>query len=65
MIVISEYPELAHILWDLHIEAISEKDAFYYYERRWRYVFRESLTDKEAALIQRLSEQYGNGVILS
>ncbi|MGM0785976.1 MAG: hypothetical protein ACQEUM_17925 [Pseudomonadota bacterium] len=56
-----DYPELRLICWfrrrDLPIE---EKEAWAIYERNWRYVYTNWLTEEEKALIERLKEQYGS-----
>ncbi|WP_163560998.1 hypothetical protein [Halomonas sp. NO4] len=56
-----DYPELRLICWfrrrDLPIE---EKEAWAIYERNWRYVYTNWLTEEEKALIERLKEKYGS-----
>lgn len=58
----NDYPELRLICWfrrrDLPLE---EKEAWAIYERNWRYVYPEWLTEEEQALIERLRKTYGNG----
>jgi len=44
---------------------ISEKDAFTYYESRWRYLDEDQLTESERALIDRLIAEQGNGHFLA
>lgn len=60
---ISEYPQLRLIAWNrCDDELIEEDEALALYERNWRHVDREQLTEKEQQLIDRLVIQYGNGV---
>jgi hypothetical protein len=61
---ITEYPQLRLIAWSRADDDIIEEDeALALYERNWRYVDRARLTDKEQRLIDRLVEQYGNGIL--
>lgn len=56
--------QLKEITWDLSVTELSEKDALYYYEQRWRYVQRDLLSKDEEQLIEQLIVDYGNGVFL-
>ena len=60
----SDYPELRLICWHRpSYQPMEEEEAFAVYERNWRYVDQEMLTDAEKALIERLKNTYGDGVI--
>ncbi|EAZ97291.1 hypothetical protein [Marinobacter sp. ELB17] len=64
LVIPSDYSELRLICWHRNPDAaISEEDAFGLYEANWRYVSQERLTAAEGALIERLKNRYGNGVI--
>ena len=57
----SKYPELDHLLWDIHKKYIDPETAFKLYERRWGFVDRQHITNEEKGLINRLVQTYGNG----
>ena len=60
----NDYPELRLICWHRSADQpMDEEEAFAIYERNWRYVDQDMLTDAEKALIERLKKTYGNGVI--
>lgn len=64
MIIPENYKELRLLCW--HIDPskpVTEQQAFELYERNWRYVDQNNLSEDEAALIERLKSHYGNGVI--
>lgn len=60
---IQDYPALADIAWNLHEPWVLARDAFALYERNWRYLAPERLETRERALIARLAERYGNGIV--
>jgi hypothetical protein len=60
-----QYPELNNLLWDIHCYLVDPKVAFDMYEHRWRYVDTKQITPKEKALVQRLTNEFGNGVFLA
>jgi hypothetical protein len=64
MIQLKPGMQLTEIIWDLSVTELSEKDAFYYYEQRWRYVQKDLLSKDEEQLIAQLIVDYGNGVFL-
>tara|TARA_Y100001936_G_C15637428_1_gene439686 strand:- start:264 stop:464 length:201 start_codon:yes stop_codon:yes gene_type:complete len=64
MLTITDYPELKTVFWDWNIEQVDERTAFELIERRWSYIARENLNDKEVELLKRLTERYGQGHIL-
>lgn len=45
MIQLKPGMQLTEITWDLSVTELSEKDAFYYYEQRWRYVQKDLLSE--------------------
>lgn len=60
---IAEYPQLRLIAWNRQDDDLIEEDeALALYERNWRYVDQTQLSLKERQLIDRLVNQYGNGV---
>lgn len=63
-IIAADYPELKLICWHCDpTKPISEEQAFALYERNWRYIDHERMTEDEQALIQTLKDKFGNGVI--
>ena len=62
-LIIDDYPELALRGWNRSIRKIDEEAAFALYEHNWRFVDIEHLMPKEAALIARLTREYGHGVL--
>lgn len=64
MLRLADYPQLSLLAWNRREDSlIDEADAFALYERNWRHVDCASLLPQEAALIERLKQQYGNGVL--
>lgn len=61
---VSDYPQLNAILWDIHSKTVSKKVAFEIYERRWDFVDKNALTEKEKCLIANLANLYGNGILM-
>jgi len=59
-----QYPELDFILWDVHSDTVEPEFAFMIYEKRWGYVQKNKLTDKESKLIEQLTETWGNGLFM-
>lgn len=60
---IDDFPQLALLAWNRALREITGEEAFALYERNWRFVDAEHLTTTEAALIERLTTQYGHGVL--
>tara|TARA_Y100001949_G_C15902778_1_gene293341 strand:- start:48 stop:257 length:210 start_codon:yes stop_codon:yes gene_type:complete len=58
------YPELDLLLWDRAERYITPKEAFATYEKRWRYLNSETITDREQALIAQLTNTIGHGHFL-
>lgn len=63
MLNIDDYPQMTLLAWNRVVRDIPEDVAFDLYEANWRFVEVDKLTEQEAALIERLTRQYGNGVL--
>lgn len=65
MIVPADYPELKTLVWNRDpARPIPAEEAFAIYERNWRFVNAEHLTEREAKLIRELTDTFGKGVLL-
>jgi hypothetical protein len=62
MIEVAAWPQLSLLCWGRHEPWISGADALATYERNWRFVAPEALTDAERALLHGLVERHGSGV---
>jgi hypothetical protein len=62
-ISINEYPQLSLLCWNRAPLTVEETEAFQLYESGWRFIEKDKLTTLESALITRLAERYGNGVL--
>lgn len=60
----AQYPQLNLVTWDRSVKIIPEKDAFAIYEKNKRFLDLDNADRKEISLINRLTEKYGNGVML-
>lgn len=60
-----KYPELDHLLWDIHAKLVDPKIAFDIYEKRWRYVDTKHMTKNEETLIRNLTIHFGNGCFMA
>ena len=60
---IDDYPELALLAWNRVIRDIDGEEALALYEANWRFVDCARLIPQEQALIDRLTKQYGHGVM--
>jgi transcriptional regulator with XRE-family HTH domain len=58
------YPQLRLLLWDRNNKNLTEKEAFYIYEKNARYLERDTITTEEARFLDMLTHKYGNGVML-
>ena len=63
LIAVEDYDNLAALLWNRTERFVTAEEAFRLYERNWRYVDRRRMTAAERALIDRLTREYGNGVL--
>jgi hypothetical protein len=60
---VDDYPGLALLCWNRDIEYVTREDAFRLYERNWRLVDHEYLTDDERRLIEALKAEFGQSTI--
>ena len=60
---IDDHPQMRLLAWNRVVREIAADEAFALYEANWRWVDQDELTANEAALIKRLTEQYGHGVL--
>lgn len=58
-----KFPNLKLLCWNRAIPFLTERDAFGLYERNWRFVDAKTMPEGERALIRRLAERYGRGVL--
>lgn len=59
-IQVDKYPQLRALCWNRAENVVLESDeAFALYERNWRFVDSEALTDEEKALLTQLIEEHG------
>jgi hypothetical protein len=65
MIRLADYPQLQLLAWSRPADAtLDEAEAFALYEANWRLVEPERMDANEAALIRRLTQQFGAGLLL-
>ena len=62
--LLSQYPEIALILWDFNTDEIEESVLFFYIRKRIKYLHQGLLSDEEVGLINEVSEKYNEGVSL-
>lgn len=61
---LADYPQLRQLAWNRpQQDRIPERDALALYERNWRLIDRDHMPQHEQALLQRLVDQYGAGVL--
>ncbi len=61
-IIPAKFPELARLAWNRDPRRpVADDEVFALYERNWRFVDREHLTDEETRLIRELGDKYGRG----
>lgn len=58
-----KFPNLKLLCWNRAAPFLTARDAFSLYERNWRFVDTGTMPDDERALIRRLAERYGRGVL--
>ncbi|MFT4010727.1 MAG: helix-turn-helix domain-containing protein [Nocardioidaceae bacterium] len=64
-IAVGDYPGLRALAWQTDAgTTITETEALNLYERGWRNLDQETLTDHEKAFIQHLADTYSNGALL-
>ena len=57
------YPGLYDLLWNRLDTRVTAREAFDLYERNWRFLDQTRLLDPERALIDRLTSQFGGGLL--
>jgi len=60
---IAQYPQLRDLAWNRKDDLITARAAFQLYERNWRFIDVARLDEQERALIDRLAQRFGNGII--
>lgn len=60
---VEQFPNLKLLCWNRKGSYLTNREAFGLYERNWRFVDVARLDDRERALIDRLAERFGNGVL--
>jgi hypothetical protein len=63
VIAVDDYDNLKALCWSRRDRFLGAEEAFRLYERNWRHVDRGNMTQAERALIARLAERFGNGVL--
>lgn len=64
-VTVGDYPGLRELAWQTEAgTVITETEALNLYERGWRHLDRDALTDREKAFIQHLADAYSNGRLL-
>ncbi len=60
---IEQWPGLRELAWNRVDRWIPAEEALAIYERNWRFVDPQQLSQDELELIDRLKQQYGDGVL--
>jgi len=60
----NNYPELNYLLWYYTQQMVTPAHAFDTYERRWAHIDKNRLTEEEQALIEQLTRDEGNNILL-
>lgn len=63
IIAVDDYDNLKTLCWNRRARFLGAEEAFRLYERNWRHVDRINMAETEKALIARLAERFGNGVL--
>ena len=63
VIAVDDYANLKLLCWNRSVRFLGAEEAFRLYERNWRHVDRGNMRDAERALIARLADRFGNGVL--
>jgi len=65
MIRLADFPQLRMLAWNRPAEAeVDEAEALALYEANWRFVEPETLNEAEVALLRRLVQEQGAGLLL-
>jgi hypothetical protein len=66
IVIPARYPELARLAWNRDpSRPITGAEALGLYEANWRHVEVASLSTQERALIKRLADRFGGGLLLT
>lgn len=61
-IIPARFPELSKLVWNRDpLRPMRGDEVFAVYERNWRFVDHEHLTEAETRLIEELGDKYGRG----
>jgi hypothetical protein len=63
VIAVDDYDNLKTLCWNRRARFLGAEEVFRLYERNWRHVDRGNMTQAERALIARLADRFGNGVL--
>lgn len=64
MIRIADYPQLKDAAWYIAENALfTDEEALAFYERNWKYIEEDKLQPNELALIHRLVDEIGHGIL--
>ncbi|MEO7404757.1 MAG: hypothetical protein ABIU95_13900 [Burkholderiales bacterium] len=63
VIDVGKHPNLRDLLWNRADTRMTARDAFALYERNWRFVEESRMSVEARALVQRLAERFGGGVL--
>ena len=63
LVRLNDYPQLRDIAWNRTDTYVPAREAFALYERNWRFIDLARMNATERALLNRLAEEFGNGVI--
>lgn len=62
--VIGDFPQLRLIAWNRNPhDVITGEEAFDLYERNWRFVDEAAMLPRERAVVDRLTREYGHGIL--
>ena len=61
---VGDYPQLHAIAWQLRADTeLTDTEALQLYERNWRHVDQDAMTDDERAFVQQLADKHSGGVL--
>jgi hypothetical protein len=64
MIAVADYPQLRDAAWFIADDAkFTDQEALAFYERNWKYIEEDKLQPHEQALINRLINEVGHGIL--
>ena len=63
VIAVDDYDNLRALCRNRAARYLGAEEAFRLYERNWRHVDRNNMSDTERALIACLADRFGNGVL--